>query len=396
MPTESAFLLAGLLFIAAALGYVFAKYGDREAEELPEKSRGPEYLRGINFLLDEESDRALEVFTRLAEVEGDVLETHFALGNLFRKRGETDRAIRVHQNIMARPGLGKDDRAQAEFALAEDYMSAGLLDRAENLYLELRKYPEYRARALGRLMRIFEQSREWEQAIEVHAELEKLGKHDGVPMGHIAHYYCELAEQARLARDYPTARGLLKKADACRPRSVRTNLVRADLARDSGQWRDAVRLYRKVADEAPYLLREVVPRLAAGSREQEDTASFGRFLAKAIGRGDEAVAAIAMAVVADDEIQEDAGLDAVQQFIGTDAALAELVDIERIGQAEPEQRRAEINRLRKVLRRLVSNSAAYRCSNCGYASLMLHWQCPSCRQWEKGRPDNRVLLTSGL
>jgi lipopolysaccharide biosynthesis regulator YciM len=396
MPTESAFLLAGLLFIAAALGYVFAKYGDREAEDLPEKSRGPDYLRGINFLLDEESDRALEVFTRLAEVEGDVLETHFALGNLFRKRGETDRAIRVHQNIMARPGLGKNDRAQAEFALAEDYMSAGLLDRAENLYLELRKYPEFRARALGRLMRIFEQSREWEQAIEVHAELEKLGKHDGVPMGHIAHYYCELAEQARVSRDYPAARAMLKKADACRPRSVRAILVRADLARDAGQWREAVRLYKKVADDSPYLLREVVPRLAAGSREQDDTRNFGRFLAKAMERGEEAVAAIAMAVVADDEIQEEAGFDAVQQFIRSDAALAELVDIERIGREEPDQRRAEINRVRKVLRRLISNSAAYRCSNCGYASLMLHWQCPSCRQWEQSRPENRILLTSSL
>jgi len=396
MPTESAFLLAGLLFVAAALGYVFAKYGDREVEDPPEKSRGPEYLRGINFLLDEESDRALEVFARLAEVEGDVLETHFALGNLFRKRGETDRAIRVHQNIMARPGLGKDDRAQAEFALAEDYMSAGLLDRAENLYLELRKYPEYRARALGRLMRIFEQSREWEQAIEVHTELEKLGKHDGVPMGHIAHYYCELAEQARLSRDFPAARAFLKKADACRPRTVRSSLVRADLARDAGQWREAVRLYRKVADDAPYLLREVVPRLAAGSRDQDDTARVSRFLAKSMGQGDEAVAAIAMAVVADDEIQEGPGLDAVEQFIGSDAALAELVDIERIGKTEEGQRHAEINRLRKVLRRLISNSAAYRCSNCGYASLMLHWQCPSCRQWEQGRPDNRILLTSNL
>ena len=96
------------------------------------RNQGPEYLRGMNYLLDEESDRALEVFMRLAEVDKDTLETHFALGNLFRKRGEMDRAIRVHQNIMARPGLDKSHKAQAEFALAEDYMSAGLLDRAEN------------------------------------------------------------------------------------------------------------------------------------------------------------------------------------------------------------------------------------------------------------------------
>ena len=140
----------------------------------------------------------------------------------------------------------------------------------------------------------------------------------------------------------------------------------------------------------------MVPRLAAGSRKQGEGENFGRFLDKVMEQGDEAVAAIAMAVIADAEIDDAAGIDAVELFIQSDAALAELVDIDSIRQADPPQRLDQINRLRKVLRQLLANSAAYRCANCGYASLMLHWQCPSCRQWESVRPDNRILLTRGL
>ncbi len=396
MPTESAFLFAGLLFVAAALGYAFAKFGDAGEEELPPPNRGPDYLRGINYLLDEDSDRALEVFARLAEVDGDALETHFALGTLFRKRGEVDRAIRVHQNIMARPGLEKGSKSQAEFALAEDYMSAGLIDRAEKLYLELRKYPEYRARALSRLMRIFEQTREWDRAIEVHSELEKQGGATEVPMGHVAHYYCELAEQARAAKDYPGAKSLLKKADTSRNKTVRASLVRGDLARDAGRWREAVRLYRRVAQEQPYLLREIVPRLAAGSTEAEEAANFGRFLRKLMDGGYESIAAIAMAVIANPGIVEPAGIDAVERFLDADPALRELVDVERIKELEPAARENQLRRLCAALRELNANSPSYRCGNCGYASLILHWQCPSCRLWESVRPDNRILLTSSL
>lgn len=393
MPTESAFLLAALLFIAAALGYVFARYADPEAEKGGAAPRGPDYLKGLNYVLDADSDRALEVFARLAETDADTLETHFALGTLFRKRGEVDRAIRVHQNIMARPGLERAQRAQAEFALAEDYMSAGLLDRAESLYLQLRESPDYRARALARLMRIFELTREWDRAIEAHDELERYAPANE-QVGAVAHYYCELAEQARADKDYPRVREMLKRADASRHRTVRSTLIRADLARDQGQWRDAVRLYRRVAEEAPELLREVLQRLGSGSRVAGEDQRFDGFLRKLMDQDERNVASVAMAAVTDPEMTEPAALDALENFIAADTALRELVGLERLRELPPAGRAAELDRLRGVLRRLVSTGPGFRCRNCGYASVIRHWQCPSCRQWETVQPVNRILVTS--
>ncbi len=155
-------------------------------------------------MLNEEPDRAVELFTRMAELDDEALETHFALGSLFRKRGEVDRAIRVHQNLMARPSLSRQQKVQAEAALAEDYLSAGLFDRAESLFQKLTESPDFRVQALRRLIRIYEMTREWAQAIETTAELEEA---DSMSVGSIgrtsmvAHYYCELAEEARAARD---------------------------------------------------------------------------------------------------------------------------------------------------------------------------------------------------
>ena len=136
MPTEGTFLLAGLLVLAAALGWAFEHFG-RERDNQPPGGISADYIRGLNLVLNRKTDEALELFVKIAKVDDDTLETHFALGHLFRRRGEVDRAIRVHQNLLARPSLSEAQRHQALFALAEDYLGAGLFDRAEQLFAEL-------------------------------------------------------------------------------------------------------------------------------------------------------------------------------------------------------------------------------------------------------------------
>ena len=150
MPTESTFLLVGLLFVAAALGYVFARFSDEEKKAEAPGQLNADYLKGLNFLLNEKPDQALEVFMRMVEVDDETLETHFALGGLFRRRGEVERAIRVHQNLIARPNLSRLHKDQAFFALGEDYLSAGLFDRAEKLFMQMRGSPEHRVDALNK------------------------------------------------------------------------------------------------------------------------------------------------------------------------------------------------------------------------------------------------------
>lgn len=383
MPTESAFLLAGLLFIAAALGYVFARFGESDDEQTTSGQLSTDYFKGLNYVLNEEPDRAVELFTRMAELDDDALETHFALGSLFRRRGEVARAIRVHQNLMARPSLSRAQKDQAEAALAEDYLSAGLFDRAEKLFENVRKSPEFRDQALARLVRICEITKEWERAIEFHIELESA--EPTVPgTSEVAHYYCELAEQARQEKDLARAREMLKQAESGRNRTVRSIFARADIAHDAGKNKDAIRLYRQVVDRAPDLLIDVIPRLAASCREADMPMEFSGFLRKLLDKDKACTEAIAMATLQDPSIDDPVALDALQQFIADDPMLSGLIDVEALKRAKT------LNRVRAALARIVATKPGYRCADCGYACLMLQWQCPGCRSWETVKPETRI------
>jgi len=211
MLVEPSSTLIVALFIAAAAGWCFGRYrrpappGDAQRNELKQS-----YFQGLRFLLNEEPDKALEVFLRMVDVDNDTVETHFALGNLYRKRGEVERAIRVHENIIARPGLSAEHRVHATFALAEDYFRAGLFDRAEALFQQLASEGARRAAALRYLLRIYEQQRDWEQAIAVHERLVAIASAEHPTA--IAHYHCELAERARMRGDFAAARAHLRQA----------------------------------------------------------------------------------------------------------------------------------------------------------------------------------------
>jgi lipopolysaccharide biosynthesis regulator YciM len=389
MPTESAFFLAGLLFVAAALGYVFARFGESDDGPTSSEQLSADYFKGLNYVLNEEPDRAVELFTRMAELDDEALETHFALGGLFRKRGEVDRAIRVHQNLMARPSLSRPQKDRAEAALAEDYLSAGLFDRAEKLFENLCASPEFRKQALVRLIRICESTKEWARAIEYRAELET-AEASLAQTSEVAHYYCELAEQARQAADLATARQMLKKADTGRNRTVRGLFVRAEIAHDAGKYKDAIPLYHEVVDQAPDLLVDVIPRLAASSRAAGKEAQFSDFLRKLLETDEASAAAIAMAAVRDESIDDPVVLDALQQYIAGDPMLSGLVDMESLDRAAGPERDRALNRVRAVLARMVGTKPGYRCDHCGYASLILQWQCPGCRSWETVKPESRI------
>src|SRR5690606_18406923 len=239
MPTEATFLLAGLFIIAAASGWAFERMS-RERDNQPPARISADFIRGLNLVLNRKTDEALELFVQIAKVDDDTLETHFALGHLFRRRGEVDRAIRVHQNLLARPSLSEAQRHQALFALAEDYLGAGLFDRAENLFAELTSSSTQARAALERLVDIYEREREWEKAIEAYRLLEmRSGEHSP----RVAHYYCELAEQARVAGDTERALEGLSNAEQTESGALRAALIRAAIAKAGGDVDRAIELY---------------------------------------------------------------------------------------------------------------------------------------------------------
>jgi lipopolysaccharide biosynthesis regulator YciM len=391
MPTESAFLFAGLLFVAAALGYMFARFGDDDEEEQGQS----QYLRGFRYLIEEQPDRAVEAFTRAGDLDEETLETHFALGQLFRKRGEVERAIRVHRDLIDRRNLTPEQRDQAKFALAADYLSAGLFDRAEALLTELRDAPRHRVAALRQLIRLSELTREWDRAVDLYAELEKTDR-TAVRPGVIAHYYCELAEQALREKDLARATAMLQKAEETGQETARLWLVRGALAEEGGDPRGAVRCYRRVVDKEPALLVEVIPRLWKACEAAGRLPEFSNLVREFVQTDRRAPRAIALASILEPSLDDPQALQCLWQFLSEDRTLTTLIDAERLRQAPDAERNQALERVRGALRGMAEAGRSYVCLECGYRSMTLQWQCPGCHAWDTVRPQVRLTFDTGV
>lgn len=392
MPTESTFLLAGLFLLLAAAGWALGRFGERDEENVP-PPLNIDYLKGLNFLLNEQTDQALEHFLKMVRVDDKTIETHFALGSLFRRRGEVDRAIRIHQNIIARPDLAAEQRDQALFSLAKDYMGAGLLDRAENLFTQLAQGSRYQVQALENLCRIYEQEKEWQLAIESGQKLEVLG---GRSLAlEIAHYYCELAEAAAASNDYEAARKYVKRAQTGRPRTMRGALTRAHIARETEDNKTALRLYHRIIDENTYLIAEALPEIVAIYEREGATAELELALESLLKKHPDMSTLVAYTAIVND-IGGVPVIDAcVEDYMLNEPTLGEFVDLQRL--TGPDQTDATaLAKIRKALCKLASATPRYQCQECGFSSQRLLWQCPSCRNWETQRPASRVQFDTVL
>lgn len=393
MPTESTFLLAGLFLLLAAAGWALGRFGERDEEETA-PPLNIDYLKGLNFLLNEQTDQALEHFLAMVRVDDKTIETHFALGSLFRRRGEVDRAIRIHQNIIARPDLASEQRDQALYSLAKDYLHAGLLDRAEKLFARLGQGSRYQVQALEALCGIYEQEKDWQKAIDAGQQLESLGGRSLALQ--IAHYYCELAEAAAAKGDYAEARQFVKKAQAGRPRTMRGALVRAHIARESDDTRTALRLYHRIIDEHTYLIAEALPEIVATYEQEGSLDGLDKALQRMLKADPEMSALVAYTAI----INDIGGIpiidQCVEQYMLEEPTLAEFVDVHQLAGASDEAHDAALAKVRSALSKLASSTPRYQCQECGFSSQRLLWQCPSCRNWETQRPASRVQFDTVL
>lgn len=394
MPTESTFFLAGLFLLLAAAGWALGRFGERDDEQGAPPPLNIDYLKGLNFLLNEQTDQALEHFLKMVRVDDKTIETHFALGSLFRRRGEVDRAIRIHQNIIARPDLAAEQRDQALYSLAKDYLRAGLLDRAENLFVRLSQGSRYQVEAFESLCRIYEQEHEWQKAIEAGQKLEVLSGRSLALQ--IAHYYCELAEQAVSKKEYSAARAFVKKAQSGRPRTLRGALTRAEIARDTNDTKTALRLYYRIIDESSYLITEALPQLVKiydneGSRDQLE-----RDLEALLAKHPEIKNDIAYTAIANN-IGDIKVIDAcVEEYMLSEPTLTDFIDLQSIGPGNGEHRASALRKVRGALSKLAAITPRYQCKECGFSSQRLLWQCPSCKDWETQRPYTSVRFDSVL
>lgn len=238
-------LLLALLPLAALGGWWLARKVYTRNESKRNQQFSSRYFQGLNYLLNEQPDKAIQVFLEMAEVNRDTFETHLALGALFRRRGEVDRAIRIHQNIISKQNLDESQRTKALLELGEDYMRAGLFDRAERLFSELTDRGAHAPPALRHLLDIYQQEKDWEQALEKATELEAA---TGERMGEVmAHFCCELAEESLQNGDAESARKYLRRARRMDPKSIRERLLQARIARHQEDFVTAMDRFEEVA-----------------------------------------------------------------------------------------------------------------------------------------------------
>jgi lipopolysaccharide biosynthesis regulator YciM len=393
MPTESTFLLAGLFLLLAAAGWAMGRFGERDEEDAP-PPLNIDYLKGLNFLLNEQTDQALEHFLQMVRVDDKTIETHFALGSLFRRRGEVDRAIRIHQNIIARPDLASEQRDQALYSLAKDYFAAGLLDRAESLFARLSQGSRFQVQALEKLCRIYEQEREWEKAVDAGQRLEVLSGRSLALQ--IAHYYCECAEAAAAQNDFASAREYVKKAQAGRPRTMRGALTRAHIARDTGDNKTALKLYHRIIDENTYLIAEALPEIVSIYKRENATAELESALKALLAKNPERSSLIAYTAIVNNLGGIPVIDECVKQYMLNEPTLGEFVELQQLSEGDKGSNDAALEKVRSALCKLAGTTPRYQCQECGFSSQRLLWQCPSCRNWETQRPASRVQFDTLL
>jgi lipopolysaccharide biosynthesis regulator YciM len=370
------FTLAGTLAIGWAYTSVRALVRRRRRHE-----RRARYLEGVRFLLDDKPDRALEVFLSLAEVDDETVDTHFALGSLYRRRGEMERAIRVHQHIVDRANLSEGTRDAAMTELARDYFRAGLYDRAEQIFLQLAEHGREPAVALSHLVRIYEIQHEWHAAASAHQRWRDVGVPDQPAA--IAHYYCELAETALAARKYDEALACLGKAFAEQNEFGRGSILRGDLALKQGDARLAVQMYRSVIRRDFHLLAQVLPRLADATRQAGEPWQFEEALQELIRQGAGNHAEIAYAAIVSGYYDDPLILDCVREMLTIDSDLRDMTAAFLAPDAEPS--REQLHAIAGALRNVVLRHARYKCSQCGLDSSSFLWRCPGCHAWESLR-----------
>jgi lipopolysaccharide biosynthesis regulator YciM len=355
-------LLLALAFILVGLASWFLgrRNGAARTVRLPR-----DYYVGLDHLINDRFDHAAEIFARMAEADGDAAEIQFALGSLFRRRGEVERAIAIHQRLREHGADGLRDKAA--FALALDYQSAGLMDRAERVLEELAASREYRHAALDQLVSISEAQGDWARALKMFHELPPAVQ---LERGRVAaHYLCELAEQALLQGDSERARTLLRQARTHATALPRADMLTARIAEQAGEREAALPLYLRALETAPELALEIIPAVLSIARATDShdmLNELGRRLSHSGSVSPRQLAwLLATAVPPED----------VAQLPGVTAALGAGV-----------QSQAEASSLSTLLTRIGDAGGRYQCEQCGLHSVGWYRRCPKCRAWDSMQP----------
>lgn len=375
-----------LLPAAAYSGWWIARRNDGLKQNKHGNQLSREYVVGLNYLLNEQPDKAVDVFIKLLEVDSDTVETHLALGSLFRRRGEVDRAIRIHQNLIARPQLSLIQRKEALMALGQDYMSAGVFDRAERIFLEVIELGGNReVGSLQGLLAIYQQEKAWEKALGV---LKKLEVATGNSMdAQAAHYHCEMAQEALKNNDHEKAYTRIKQALEVDKQSVRASLMLAAVEMKEGRLKQAIQALKKVPEQDHEFLSEIVNPLLQCYRELDAVDECVDYLEHLLEDHPRSCVIFVIGEFLRQEKSEDLAIEFVSSALNRHPSIRGLNRLIywHLETAHGKVR-DKLQMLYGITSKFLENKPIYRCGHCGFSGKLLHWHCPSCKQWGRTKP----------
>jgi len=350
------------------------------------------YFKGLNFLLNEQPDKAIEAFIEVVKVDPETVELHFALGSLFRRRGEYDRAIRMHQHLLERADLAGEQRAAALFELGQDYLKAGILDRAEEVFHKLAEVPPHAAggpqagEARAFLLEIFQLEKDWDKAIAMAKRLEtETGKSRAKET---ANFLCELAANEATHSRPDAARAHLESALEANRKSVRASIQLGDLEKGANNAAGAIEHWKRLESQNPSYLALVAQRLLAAHRE---TGRLEEGLTLLTGYLERYPSLDLLDAVFQSTL-ESKGAEAAYKLVRDELrrnptllGLDRLLEAQIVGAANPERRR-DLELVRNLVHSHTRRLARYRCETCGFKARQFHWLCPACGGWETYPP----------
>lgn len=381
MDLDAPWLLIALLValpVTFAVGWVASRYDLRQWKRA-DREAPKAYFKGLNLLLNEQTDKAIDAFIEAVQADPDTSELHFALGNLFRRRGEFERAVRVHQHLLQRADLSPSDRQRAQHALAQDFMKAGLFDRAEEAFRALAGTP-FETEARLALLGLAERSRDWHAAAEVAAQLERSGT--GAFGQRIAHYLCELSLEADERGDADAAAALLDKAQASAPQAARPLVQRAQRLARQGQAAAALAAWDTLRQRNPEAFVRLAGEYAACAQAAGQAEAARERLAALFAEAPGIDLLRALAALEGTAPGASPRLAELLREQPSLSAVLDLLDTPPAGWPE-----AARQGMREAVARAARPLQRYRCAGCGFEAQRHFWQCPGCLGWDTFPPQ---------
>lgn len=378
------FVLAAL--IGVMIGINLNKYKLEKKNVIRLEKLNHSYFKGLNYLLNDDSEKAIDVFIELAKSSTETFEPQLALGNLYRRKGEVDKAIKLHQALISKPNLPENYRTKALLAMGKDYMSAGLLDRAEVLFTELVEIEAYTPEALYSLCEIYQQEQDWSEAIKSAGRYEVVS---GRSMANeIAHFYCELAELDIKNKKIKGANNHLTTALSTNKRCVRAKLIQAREFQSNRKWKKAIEAFHNAIELDDVYVSEFMDEMSKCYKMAKSCEKFQEFLFDFIQK----YQGITPVLILTEMIKNSKGVDAAEEFVQQQLLARpsvrglELLLKLNLEKNNNQEEATKFKVLENLVIKLLDKKPNHRCRKCGFGAKNLHWQCPSCKSWGSVKP----------